>query len=140
MGDSLKKCPFCGGKARYVYSMPLNYVECTKCKALGAIIVDAYEQRDGKKEAVDAWNRRADDGWINVEDRLPEAGKRVLILMDSGTVFCGEIKLRELLPEWWYYYDPQSEDMDMLSVVCWSGRLNPVTHWMPLPEPPKEDE
>lgn len=43
----------------YVYSMPLNYVECTKCKALGATIVDAYEQRDGKKEAVEAWNRRA---------------------------------------------------------------------------------
>lgn len=59
MGDNLKKCPFCGGKARYVYSMPLNYVECTKCKALGATIVDTYEQRDGKKEAVEAWNRRA---------------------------------------------------------------------------------
>ena len=58
MGDSLKKCPFCGGKARYVYSMPLNYVECTKCKALGATIVDTYEQRDGKKEAADAWNHR----------------------------------------------------------------------------------
>ena len=47
---TLKKCPFCGGKARYIYSMPLNYVECTKCKALGATIVDAYEQRDGKKK------------------------------------------------------------------------------------------
>ena len=68
MGDSLKKCPFCGGKARYVYSMPLNYVECTKCKALGATIVDAYEQRDGKKEAIDAWNRRADDGLFSVEN------------------------------------------------------------------------
>lgn len=77
--------------------------------------------------------------WISVEDGLPEERKRVLILIDTGTVFCGEIRLRELLPEWWYYYDPQSEDMDMLSVVCWSGRLNPVTHWMPLPEPPKED-
>lgn len=59
MGGNLRKCPFCGGKARYVYSMPLNYVECTKCKALGATIVDAYEQRDGKKEAVEAWNHRA---------------------------------------------------------------------------------
>lgn len=51
MGGNLRKCPFCGGKARYVYSMPLNYVECTKCKALGATIVDAYEQRDGKKRS-----------------------------------------------------------------------------------------
>lgn len=68
MGDSLKKCQFCGGKARYVYSMPLNYVECTKCKALGATIVDAYEQRDGKKAAIEAWNLRADGGWISVEN------------------------------------------------------------------------
>lgn len=78
MGDNLKKCPFCGGKARYVYSMPLNYVKCTKCKALGATIVDTYEQRDGKKEAVDAWNRRADGGLFSVENGV------YLVLNASG--------------------------------------------------------
>lgn len=132
MSDNLKKCPFCGSQNIIVSNWGMWRCWCADCKA---------KSEDGiyKKDAIEAWNRRTDNRWISVEDGLPEERKRVLILIDTGTVFCGEIRLRELLPEWWYYYDPQSEDMDMLSVVCWSGRLNPVTHWMPLPETPKED-
>lgn len=57
----LKPCPFCGGKARLIYSMPFNAVHCTKCKVFGKTIVDSYEQRDGKAEAIKAWNRRCAD-------------------------------------------------------------------------------
>ena len=56
--NELKPCPFCGGKAKYIYSMPFNAVQCRKCKAFGTTVVDSCEQRDGMKEAVDAWNRR----------------------------------------------------------------------------------
>ena len=119
MGDNLRKCPFCGGKARYVYSMPLNYVECTKCKALGATIVDAYEQRDGKKEAVEVWNRRADDGWIRVEDRLPDDDDSYLVWNGNHifvAIYWGD-------GEWMFD----------------SHATHEVTHWLPLPETPKED-
>ena len=58
----LKPCPFCGGKAEYIYEMPYNAVKCTKCEAFGKTIVDSYEQQDGKAEAIEAWNRRAEDG------------------------------------------------------------------------------
>ena len=58
----LKPCPFCGGKAKYIYSMPYNAVKCTKCKVFGKTIVDSYEQQDGKAEAIEAWTRRAEDG------------------------------------------------------------------------------
>ena len=54
----LRECPFCGGKAKYVYSMPFNSVQCRKCKAWGKTIVDSYEQQDGKQTAIEAWNRR----------------------------------------------------------------------------------
>ena len=54
----LKPCPFCGGKAKYMYSMPYNVVKCTKCKVFGKTIVDSYEQQDGKAEAIEAWNKR----------------------------------------------------------------------------------
>lgn len=60
MMAKLKPCPFCGGKARLVYSMPYNAVQCTKCKTWGNTIVDSYEQADGKSEAIEAWNRRAE--------------------------------------------------------------------------------
>ena len=57
----LKPCPFCGGKATYVYHMPYNAVACKKCKATTRVFTDYYEQQDGKAEAIEAWNRRAED-------------------------------------------------------------------------------
>ena len=58
----IKPCPFCGGEAKYVYSLPYNAVKCKKCNAWSRTVVDSYEQRDGKAEAIEAWNRRAEDG------------------------------------------------------------------------------
>ena len=60
--NELKPCPFCGGEAKYIYSMPYNAVQCKKCKVFGKTVVDSYEQKDGKAEAIEAWNRRTDDG------------------------------------------------------------------------------
>ena len=55
----LKPCPFCGGKAKFRYLMPYNFVQCTKCKMPGPVIVDSYEQRDGKEQAIRLWNKKA---------------------------------------------------------------------------------
>lgn len=57
--NDLKPCPFCGGEAKLRYSMPYNAVFCKKCKSWGKTVIDTYEQGDGKKEAIEAWNRRA---------------------------------------------------------------------------------
>ena len=82
--DDLKKCPFCGGEARYTYEMPYNYIVCMKCYAASPMINNAYKQRDGKEEAIKAWNRRADDGWIRVEDRLPDKPMRCFVYTKRG--------------------------------------------------------
>lgn len=58
--DNLKPCPFCGGKARYIYREPFNLVRCERCKALGGLAVDLYEHQDGKKESIESWNRRTE--------------------------------------------------------------------------------
>lgn len=63
--------------------------------------------------------------WVSVDDRLPEAG---------GYVVC--IAKR----------NPFSRFMPMVARIEKNGWVNPiteqyiseVTHWMPLPEPPKE--
>lgn len=83
--------------------------------------------------------------WISVRDRLPEEKEPVIILLQDGQIFRGEICMRQLLPEWWYYYDPGSTDIDMLGLLypiekfggLWF-RGNPAIAWMPMPEPPKE--
>ena len=61
--------------------------------------------------------------WISVKDRLPEVGKVVLAFgTRSATtgMFQGINKRNDL---WW-----------------WKGHtIKHVSHWMPLPEPPKEE-
>lgn len=58
----LKPCPFCGGKATFVYEMPQGTMMCRKCGARVAIFSDAYEQGDCRDKAIEAWNRRVDNG------------------------------------------------------------------------------
>lgn len=50
----LKKCPFCGGEAKFVKTSIAEYVQCTRCKAETGVI-------SSFAEAAEAWNRRADN-------------------------------------------------------------------------------
>ena len=76
--------------------------------------------------------------WIPVAERLPDENQPVCILLENGNVFRAEIRIRELLKEWWYRYDPTDEDMDMFGihyeVEGWL-KENPIVAWLPLPEP-----
>lgn len=56
--------------------------------------------------------------WISVEDRLPDEDVRVLVCIDSDRHYIKMDTDRILKGKW----------------VRWSTY---VTHWMPLPEPPK---
>ena len=69
-------------------------------------------------------------GWISVKERLPENAKNVLAYYgfdrgdgDLGMRFIGTLSYFPycLTPHW------QHEGLGLV-----------VTHWMPLPEPPKE--
>ena len=56
--------------------------------------------------------------WISVKDRLPKPFESVLVFRD------GKISIDYSEENGWFAYD-------------FNGKR--VTHWMPLPEPPKED-
>ena len=80
-------------------------------------------QKDTAEQIAD---RMIDHGvtvqeWISVKDRLPEFGRRVLIL--------GNRKDGQFI-----YIDQICADGNWL-LVNWE-----VTHWMPLPQPPKGEE
>lgn len=85
--------------------------------------------------------------WISVKDRLPDHGRYLtycqsFFVPDVGyceivDYFCDEMKMpsqykfaEEREAGWWDY---ENED-DLFY------RVTNVTHWMPLPEPPKEGE
>ena len=60
--------------------------------------------------------------WVSVEERLPEQRDAYLVATEDGDVYDAEFI--PSVKQWWI-------DDDL--------RLD-VTHWQPLPEPPKEGE
>ena len=63
--------------------------------------------------------------WISVKERLPETGKVVLAAMPKGTVTLGGIRKKT-----------QAWDVFLDMAICTAE----PTHWMPLPEAPKEEK
>lgn len=77
--------------------------------------------------------------WISVKDRLPEVDTNVVVYaegkndpiyrivitsMSDKNIFDPRIKREPYWREPWQFFDTMYE----------------ITHWMPMPEPPKEDE
>lgn len=77
------------------------------------------------QKAADAIEELSKPRWIPVTERLPLRGDRVICFGDNGInivdFVCGDKWCA--LP--WFYLDGEQE----------TG----VTHWQPLPEPPKEE-
>lgn len=83
-----------------------------------------------------AADRMEDEGWISVEDRLP----------DDGCTYLVVVKLKyEWETEWEYHVDAGTRvfcngyiDGIWDTANDWDeGQECHITHWMPLPEPPK---
>lgn len=63
-------------------------------------------------------------GWISVQDKLPPLGQTVIVYREYTW---GEVKVDQGCRElngWWRVY---------------GTRTKRITHWMPLPQPPKEN-
>lgn len=57
----LKPCPFCGGKVRRIIgSTGETFFKCDVCDA--TVWFDSHYCNVHKREAIEAWNRRADNG------------------------------------------------------------------------------
>lgn len=128
----LKPCPFCGEKPK-LYEIPPHthqiatfmpdfagewICECDICgKAIAA----------GKtaEEASEKWNRRA-PGWVSVDKVLPLNRKHVIEFDAEG---------RWVYP-WLYFRSDTEAFLDELD----DDKPVKITHWMPFPESPWEDE
>ncbi len=56
----LKRCPFCGRRARIETSGNYYVTEKFKVRCVGCLTVSVYY--DSREEAIAAWNRRYGDG------------------------------------------------------------------------------
>ena len=88
---------------------------------------DTVEHREACKMAVAALREQEERRWIPVTERLPETGRKCLIT-NGGTVKVGWLR-----PDGVWKTGVNRNDL-------WNRfSLYPPTHWMPLPEPPKEE-
>lgn len=83
-------------------------------------------QKEALTTAIAALREQEERRWIPVEERLPDENNRwVLCLCVSGAMEV--LKFDYTMWNWYAQYPGR----------CYME--NYVTHWMPLPEPPKED-
>lgn len=61
-------------------------------------------------------------GWISVEDRLPEPLEDVIVCRGVGMTEEPEVRMGYMFFDGSWIFDRSTDD--------------PVTHWMPMPEPP----
>ena len=74
-------------------------------------------------------------GWISVEDKLPEPYQEVLVFQKAG--FWGRKAIALPLAQCGIYVCQYWENKFCIAFDIYG--LDHVTHWMPLPEEPKDD-
>lgn len=116
----LKPCPFCGDKGVVQRS---GYCFWVCCSNRDCPIEPRTHWFSNYLSAIKVWNRRADSGvtaqeWISVKDMLPKNDEIVILCTDKNFIYAGE-----LIGDTWF-----------LDNDSWTAT---VTHWMPLPQPPK---
>lgn len=137
----LKPCPFCGEylvrtQGIYTNKYGKEYEEDYYSHAImkNPEYCLAEEIRVGNNlKDITAWNTRT-DGWVSVEERLPDKGVLVLLYLQNASetkITTGKI-----------FNDPTFEKgigefcIGFDSVFPEFLQSEYVTHWQPLPEPP----
>lgn len=95
------------------------------------IYIKALEDADAEILKIPAADVASGTGWISIEERLPEPETEVLVAFDDGYVWAMWQKW-SLADE----YEEGESPFDYYKDV--GAGTHTVTHWMPLPKPPKE--
>ena len=61
----LLNCPFCGGKAKIIINRSsqsqMSNVQCTECRCKKILIKSIFYKGDIEQDAINDWNRRAEN-------------------------------------------------------------------------------
>ena len=124
---------------RYEIKRGNKWIQCIKSSPKAARIADSVPTEKGKTMNIhdateQAYKRGYEDGqpkWIPVTERLPEGEELVMIHCKNGAMFVGYCGKQYCDYERRWRIKTALNSTKLLNL----GR---VTHWMPLPQPPKE--
>lgn len=87
-----------------------------------------YEcKADLMRDALELLKGQTTSGWVSVKERLPEPEENVIIWAKTGCMKYAQYHEDGSINPWYVYED---------NARAWT---NVISHWMPLPEPPKEE-
>lgn len=138
--DQLQPQPFHAGADVYIIDannplpkpMPLSIAEQYQFADTSKVMnspekLDSCEHILDMKQMVDVNFSNNSNGWISVKERLPETEREVLICTERKFIYMARI-----------YEDGEAWPVSNGCGCC--GKQEAFTHWMSLPETPKEEE
>ena len=121
-----------------LWTHPCAGIDCATCERLVEADCDTAALAD--KLLANGVTFATDSKWISAEDRLPEQTLRCLVYQKSPFKYEGLVSIATFTTSFrglrgdpmngkqvWYKYD----------YLCGDCVIDDITHWMPLPEPPK---
>lgn len=117
----LKPCPFCGEKPK-LYDVPEHGYQIALCECSCG---SAFAGGKTAEEAAEKWNRRAPE-WFSVDKALP---------LNRMHVIGFDIESKWNYPSLYFCPDTKEFFDEM-----YDNKPVKITHWMPLPEMPKEED
>lgn len=86
---------------------------------------------------IDVEKQLANYQWISVKDKLPESGSTVLVLWDNKYLYNGNEIHNYRIQTAICCNENDGTKCFIVNDTYYAEVIN-VTHWMPLPQPPKE--
>jgi hypothetical protein len=112
-----------------------------ECKEIVAKERDVIHKHFWNEELTDLANKMyyEQSEWIRVEDRLPELESEYL----CGTYFMHTNQFTQPICKFTFYRTRATNEIILMDGItgCFVDRCNygqVITHWMPLPSPPKQ--
>lgn len=104
------------------------------CDRIKGVLSASMMPIEMELECVRFLERRQNDGWIPVGERLPDHNKTVLVYC-TGVVAGSHVVHIGSLDSGKFWFLRTHPGISSFPVLEWQ-----VTHWMPLPDPPGKDD